>query len=162
MCSIQSNLPSSNLTSLSFQISTPKMSLNKFTWAFSMGENPTQLSCVTTSVAAAREMILEQLAKITVHYPEFARLRSMMSESTTDYAARKKATHDLYAKLDTIEIDAFIGCFTAEVWFFTEDAMINCGEKSGYGDERLTPLKEFINTKEPVVTPFRCVSLRVA
>jgi hypothetical protein len=139
------------------------MSLNKFTWSFSMGsmgENPTQLSCVTTSVAAAREMILVQLAKITVHYAEFERLRSMRLDSTSDSAARKKASTDLYAKLDTIEIDAFIGCYTADVWFFTEDAKIDCGEKSGYGDERLTPLKDFINTKEPVVTPFRCVSLR--
>jgi hypothetical protein len=136
------------------------MSLHKFTWSFSMGENPTQLSCVTTSVAAAREMILVQLAKITVHYAEFVRLRSIVLDSTTDCAARKKARADLYAKQDTIEIDAFIGSFTDEIWFFTEDVKINCGEKSGYGDERLTPLKEFINTKEPVVTPFRCVSLR--
>jgi hypothetical protein len=133
------------------------MSLKKFTWAFSMGDHPTELSCIAATLASAREQIMAQVAKITAAHAEYETLRLRLRACIADDAARKALTDRIKAMNATLEIDAFIGSWTSEVWYFTEDA-----EVTDYKDEAACEktLKALITTTEPVVKPFHPVSLR--
>jgi hypothetical protein len=125
------------------------MALYKYAWSFSTGYNPTELSCITTSVESAREQIVERLRRITEARAEFNSLKmAPVSESVA------KARRD--AIRESIDVDAFIGPYTSSVMDFTEGFMIH--------DDSDSPMtvKDYILHTDPKVTPFQCVSLRIA
>ena len=132
------------------------MSFKKFTWAFSIGDHHTELSCIATSVSEARVLILEQIAKITVMHSEFEALMLVVKNIACSSDARKNARERIKAMNATLEIDAFIGCWTSEVLYFTEDAEI----RDYLNDHTKKTLKTLITTSEPVISPFYRVSLR--
>lgn len=124
------------------------MALYKYAWSFSTGYNPTELSCVATSLASAREQIVERLRRITVARAEFNSLKMAPVGESAAKARRDEIR-------ESVDIDAFIGPFTAGVMDFTEDFMVD-------GPEGTMTLRDFILHTDPKVTPFQCVSLRIA
>ena len=146
------------------------MALYKYAWSFSTGYNPTELSCVATSLASAREQIVERLRRITAARAEYESLITAprpytfasgyaLPGSTTEIAATKAAEAAAATRRneirESVDIDTFIGPFTAGVMDYTEDFMVD-------GPEGPVTLRDFILHTDPKVTPFQCVSLRVA
>ena len=132
------------------------VSINKYTWTFYPEEHHAELSCISTSVAAAREQILERLARITAVHAEYKRLNQqfdkLIKEKDPAFAAVRAQLDALRASFG---IDSFIGSWSLTLGDFTEDLMLVM-----YPDEPIS-IKEYIRTTEPKVTPFECVSLRV-
>ena len=150
---------------------TSKMALYKYAWSFSTGYNPTELSCVATSLASAREQIVERLRHITAARAEYESLTTAprpytfasgyaLPGSTAEIAATKAAEAAAATRRneirESVDIDAFIGPYTAGVMDFAEGLMVH--------DDPEGPmtLRDFILHTDPKVTPFQCVSLRVA
>lgn len=125
------------------------MALYKYAWSFSMGYNPTELSCIATNIGSAREQIVERLKRITEARAEFNSLKMAPVGDLTPKARRDTI-------LESVDVDAFIGPYTAGVMDFAEGFMIH--------DDPEGPmtLKDYILHTDPKVTPFQCVSLRIA
>jgi len=138
MASIQVNLSQINLHELFSQ-------LNKYSWNFTVGNNPTSISCVSLSVDEARCSILNFLSNIEMLTMEY---KQCMKDKKYDEAKKIRysfpAYHDLDANLD-------IGGFTKDIFDYHLKMSIN------YSDE--DTLGHFIATTEPNVQKFKLVSV---
>jgi hypothetical protein len=122
----------------------------KYTWWFSMGHNPSNISVLAFSLEDARQEVLAKLRKISYLSPEYKRIHAELWKhkyNSPEYIALEKQRDALYKQLN---IDANIGCYCDDLFEYTPTALVRCGE---------TTLEKFLSETEPQVSEIKTMAV---
>jgi hypothetical protein len=134
--------------SIQINLSTIFSQLKEYRWNFSLGYNPTSISCISVSETTARESIMKFLTDIDTVSAEYRK-----AYAAGDYENARKLRYELYN--NPVDATLNIGCYTKGLYDYHLKMKIGYGD--GDGDEKT--LEEFIMTTSPRVFDFKPISV---
>lgn len=119
---------------------------NKYTWHFSIGFNPSNISVMAFSVEEARQQVMSQLRKISYLSAEYERLRHSKDDWVTSVKPKLRALES------QLNIDNNVGCFCTGLFGYTLTLEVV------YGGAEMT-LEKFVSEVEPEVSKINTMSV---
>lgn len=124
---------------------------NNYTWHFSIGYNPSNISVMAFSVEEARKQVMTQLRKISYLSPEYKRLDE--SGKNIQYGEWVTSVKPKLKALESqLNIDNNVGCFCTDLFDYTPSL-----EVRGRAGEMT--LEKLISEAEPTVSKINTMSV---
>ena len=124
---------------------------NKYTWHFSIGFNPSNISVMAFSVEEARQQVLSQLRKISYLSVEYKRLQKIDFFLETDewITVIKPQLRALESQLN---IDNNVGCYCTGLFDYTPSLEV-------YSSTGEMTLEKLVSEVEPTVSKINTMSV---